>query len=251
MVRSLFGARAEQAGIPLRTVKAKQEDVREVVSNLTDHRGADDVIVAVGSAGAIGAAMGYIGRGAVLNLFGGLQKGQEMAGPTDAADRARLVEAIALAEEIGTAVPGVGCYCGPGPASLCSIPAAGLRLKAAMGGPRAVICAAENHNHAAEFLKAAVMEEIPGHERFAIRARVRFLNTVIGKMSGVMADADVILDRQMAPMAPGYPRAFLVEAFNRILISQIRFGVASGEPPFQSTMLRPNNGSLNRRHGPR
>jgi L-iditol 2-dehydrogenase len=80
LVRNLFGARAERAGILLRTVNAGQEDVREVVSALTDHQGADDVIVAVGSAGAITAAMGYIGRGAVLNLFGGLQRGQEVVG---------------------------------------------------------------------------------------------------------------------------------------------------------------------------
>jgi threonine dehydrogenase-like Zn-dependent dehydrogenase len=80
LVRRLFAARAEGAGILLRTVNAGREELRDVVADLTDHRGADDVIVAVGSAGAIAAAMGYIGRGAVLNLFGGLQKGQEMVG---------------------------------------------------------------------------------------------------------------------------------------------------------------------------
>jgi len=80
LVRRLFAARAEQAGILLRTVNAGHEEVRDVISALTDHQGADDVIIAVGSAGAIAAGMGYIGRGAVLNLFGGLQKGQEMVG---------------------------------------------------------------------------------------------------------------------------------------------------------------------------
>lgn len=80
VVRNLFGARAEQAGILLRTVNAGQEQVGDVVAALTDHQGADDVIIAVGSAGAIAAGMGYIGRGAVLNLFGGLQRGQEVVG---------------------------------------------------------------------------------------------------------------------------------------------------------------------------
>ena len=157
----------------------------------------------------------------------------EMADPATEADRARLVAAVAEAAEIGTAVPGVGYYCGAGPASICAILAAGLRRKAAQGGPRAVIYAAENHNHAAEILEAAVMGEIPAGERDAVRGRVRFLNTVVGKMSGVVADPDAIRDGHMATMTPAAPRAFLVEAFNRILISQIRFDDAPGEPPFQ------------------
>ncbi|PKO20515.1 MAG: hypothetical protein CVU38_19705 [Chloroflexi bacterium HGW-Chloroflexi-1] len=157
----------------------------------------------------------------------------EMAVPAVDADRSRLVEAVAQAEELSTAVPGVASYRSPGPGSIHRILAEGLRRKAATGGPRAVIYAAENHNHAAEILAAAVLEEVPAAERTAVRARVRFLNTVIGKMSGVVTDADAIRDRNMATMAPGYPRAFLVEAFNRILISQIRFDEMPGEPAFQ------------------
>jgi L-iditol 2-dehydrogenase len=47
---------------------------------LTDHRGADDVIVAVGSGKAIEIAQNYTARGAVLNLFGGLKKGEDIIG---------------------------------------------------------------------------------------------------------------------------------------------------------------------------
>ncbi len=161
--------------------------------------------------------------------------------PSDAEGRERLVAALAEATEIGTAVPSVRHYVSPEPGSLHRILAAGLHRKAAQGGPRAVVYAAENHNHAAEILAEAVFAEIPASERPAVRRRVRFLNTVIGKMSGVVADpleiatsfdsrpppsgedAGGFSAQKLAPIAPGLPRAFLVEAFNRILISQIRF----------------------------
>ncbi len=157
----------------------------------------------------------------------------EILDPADPADRERLVDAIAVAQEVGTAVPGVANYGDAGAASVCAVLAAGLRRKAAGGGPRAVVYAAENHNHAAEILEAAVMGELPAGERAAAGARVRFLNTVIGKMSGVVADGDAPAGGQLAMMVPGAPRGFLVEEFNRILVSQVRFGETPGQPPFQ------------------
>ncbi len=78
LVRSLFGARAAAQGIDLRPVNAQSVDVGALVNELSGYRGADDVIVAVGAAPAIATAQQYVGRGAVLNLFGGLKKGQEM-----------------------------------------------------------------------------------------------------------------------------------------------------------------------------
>jgi mannitol-1-phosphate 5-dehydrogenase len=47
-------------------------------------------------------------------------------------------------------------------------------------------------------------------------SRVQFLDTIIGKMSGAPEAA-----AGLAPIATGVPRAFLVEAFNRILIDQV------------------------------
>lgn len=151
--------------------------------------------------------------------------------PAQAADRARLVEAIAAAEEIGTAVPSVSFYVSAGESSLHRLLAEGLRRKARTGGPRAVIYAAENHNHAAEILQARVFEEIPPAEHEAVRAQVRFLNTVIGKMSGMIAGPDELRASGLAPVTPGSTRAFLVEAFNRILISRIDFG--AGADPYR------------------
>jgi len=79
-VRQLFGPRAQELGIALHAVNPSTEDVQQLVNLLTDHRGADDVIVAVGSGRAIESAQNYTARGGVLNLFGGLKKGQDVIG---------------------------------------------------------------------------------------------------------------------------------------------------------------------------
>ena len=62
---------------------------------------------------------------------------------------------------------------------------------------------------------------------------MRFLNTVIGKMSGVITGADELQMRKLATITPDNPRAFLVEAFNRILISQVKFPASDSEPRFE------------------
>lgn len=146
-----------------------------------------------------------------------------IAQPAVEADRDLLTAAVADAAEIGVAVPSVQSYVTSEPSSLHRILAAGLRQKARQGSRRAVVYAAENHNRAAEILEETVFSEIPAAEQAAVHRRVRFLNTVIGKMSGVVADPVEMQVRGLAPIAPGLSRAFLVEAFNRILISQIRF----------------------------
>jgi mannitol-1-phosphate/altronate dehydrogenase len=157
----------------------------------------------------------------------------EIQDPASATDRRVLVEAIAEAEEIGTAIPSVTYYTSEGPSSLHRILADGLREKVARSGPRAVVYTAENHNQAAEILESHVMAEIPEHEQAAVRSRVRFLNTVIGKMSGVVIDPQEIDTQQLTTTTPGEERAFLVEAFNRILISKIRFEKKGEKEPFR------------------
>jgi len=49
VVRKLFAARAAKAGVALPVVHAASTPVEKVVDELTNHLGADDVIVAVGS----------------------------------------------------------------------------------------------------------------------------------------------------------------------------------------------------------
>ncbi len=80
LVSKLFAARAERLGVALRTVQVTSTPVQNVVNELTNHLGADDVIVAVGSRKAVESAQTLVGRGAVLNLFGGLKKGEDIVG---------------------------------------------------------------------------------------------------------------------------------------------------------------------------
>ncbi len=80
LVERLFAERARQKGIELHTVDPAKRDLKSFVDGLTDGHGADDVIVAVGSRSAIESAQTICGRGAVLNLFGGLKKGEDIVG---------------------------------------------------------------------------------------------------------------------------------------------------------------------------
>lgn len=156
----------------------------------------------------------------------------EIYDPAVAADQERLIDALVRAQEIGTAIPSVTYYRSAGPGSLHRLLAEGLRRKADDDGPAAVIYTAENHNQAAELLEEAVLGEVPQAEQGAVRARVQFLNTVIGKMSGVTSDPDTIRKLGLATITPGDDRAFLVEVFNRILISRIELRVVAGGPLF-------------------
>ena len=76
-VRSLFGGRAERPGVVFSTVDAGAGAER-AVAEASGGRGADDVIVAVASAEAIRSAQRLVGRGGVLNLFGGLKQGEAL-----------------------------------------------------------------------------------------------------------------------------------------------------------------------------
>lgn len=80
LVRQLFAGRAEGLGVALHTVDPAETSIQALLDELTDSRGADDVIVAVGSRQAIETAQHYTGRGAVLNLFGGLKSGEDIVG---------------------------------------------------------------------------------------------------------------------------------------------------------------------------
>ena len=78
LVRQLFAEPAEALGVALHTVDPAEANIQALLDELTGNRGADDVIVAVGSRQAIDTAQHYTGRGAVLNLFGGLKSGEDI-----------------------------------------------------------------------------------------------------------------------------------------------------------------------------
>ena len=219
-----FGLGAIQTGLFLYEAMASKafdrlvvaEVIPEVVSQVRENRGFVDLNIA---------------------HAGGIEKAHigpvELYDPADAADRQRLVEALAEAHEIGTAVPGVKFYTSPGAESLARILAQGLQVKVEKNGPRAVIYTAENHNRAAEILQEQVLAQLDYSIYEAIAQKVGFLNTVIGKMSGVITDRNEIESFGLIPMFPGSQRAFVVEDFNRILISQVAFADNDREPPFQ------------------
>ncbi len=140
------------------------------------------------------------------------------------ADRERIVEAVAEASEMATALSSVNDYVGDGPASIHHLIAEGLKRKVEQGGPRVVIYTSENHTEAAEILEKVVSAELSEEERAAVARSSRFVNTVIGKMSRVVEDADEVRALALEPVTPGDTRAFLVEAYRHILVSKVAFG---------------------------
>ena len=146
--------------------------------------------------------------------------------------RRAIVEAVAAADELATALPSVAVYTAGGQSSVADLLAAGLAERRARtgGSAPAIVYTAENHNHAAEILEEHLRARVPAEAL----AGVQVLNTVIGKMSGVTADLPTIRRLGLATLTPDMPRAVLVEEFNRILISKVRLpGYQRGITVFQ------------------
>jgi len=139
--------------------------------------------------------------------------GVELLNPADPQDASALREALAQATEVATCLPSVSFYDSGADDSVAAFIAAGLRRREAEA---TIVYAAENNNHAAEILREAVSHRLGTTPP----DRAEFLNTVIGKMSRVVQDPAEIAELNMAPIAPGIDRAFLVEEFNRILVSK-------------------------------
>lgn len=147
----------------------------------------------------------------------------EIFNPNDENERRILVNALAEADEIATALPSVAFYNTGGAKSVAALLAEGINKRLSAGqDKRAVIYAAENHNHAAEIL-AETMAPFLGKSAAESVNYVQCLNTVIGKMSGVVADESQINEQKLKRVAGEAGRCFLVEEFNRILISKIRW----------------------------
>jgi hypothetical protein len=138
--------------------------------------------------------------------------GLELYNPRVPEDRARIMAAVADSSEMATAVPSVKVYGAGGEASIAAMIAAGARP-----GRQRVVYTAENNNYAAEALQAEVGRLAPAGSL----AELQILNTVIGKMSGVVSSADEMRRLGLAPLVPGFDKCVLVEEFNRILITRI------------------------------
>jgi len=135
--------------------------------------------------------------------------GVELLNPNVPADRDALLDVLKQSTEIVTSLPSVKFYESGGKNSIASIIGEGLRKDT-------ILYAAENNNHAAEILQKAVAAGARGSQH----KKVQFLNTVIGKMSRVVTDPGEIAELELKTITPGLARAFLVEKFNRILVSR-------------------------------
>jgi mannitol-1-phosphate 5-dehydrogenase len=136
----------------------------------------------------------------------------ELFNPRVAADRESVVSAIAESDELGTAIPSVDYYSAGGSASIAAMLAQGARS----GRPR-IVYTAENNNFAAEILREKIQAFAPGEEF----RNLQCLDTVIGKMSGVVSSVAEMKRLGLEPLVPGFEKCVLVEKFNRILISRI------------------------------
>lgn len=144
--------------------------------------------------------------------------GVEILDPSQEDDRKLLIQAVAEATDIATALPSVDFFERGGPTAPAGIMAAGLTEKARTGKPPAVIFTGENNIQAAELLEKSIRRRAEGID---LAQHCQCLNTVIGKMSQVVTDPAMIKERRLVPSTPDSAKAFLVEEFNRILISRI------------------------------
>jgi mannitol-1-phosphate 5-dehydrogenase len=149
--------------------------------------------------------------------------GVELLNPSVPKDRRILLEVLAQSTEITTCLPSINFYDG-----IASLIADGLKNSRAKA---TIIYTAENHNRAAEILEGKISHEFTRtgtnfekEEFVKIRGKnqVQFLNTVIGKMSRVVDDSAEITQLGLKTITPGFKRAFLVEEFNRILVTRTR-----------------------------
>ena len=203
-----------------------------------------EVIAAVREAG------GYYG----LNIAGEdavmpVQVGPvEMLNLYDPAEREQLIAALAEAGEVVTALSSVDDYAVKG---VAEVVAQGL-VRQLEHDPCApcIFYAAENHHHAAERLQDAIWHALPStvtlEQRQQLRTRTAFLNTVIGKMSGIVSG--IVAADGLTPIVAGGERAFLVEAFDTILVSACPFTRRLDRlvekpdlPPFEEAKLYGHN----------
>jgi len=164
-------------------------------------------------------------------------------------DEAELVvDAIASADELASALPSVAFYRTDNGSSPHRLLAEGLRRRTRTT-PLIVFCA-ENHRSAAELLEAAVLDAVPADERDVVTGRARYVDIVIGKMSGVITDAEELRQRDLAPITSAADPALLVEEFDRILVSRVGKGSHPGMPvlrevddlaPFEDAKLLGHN----------
>lgn len=142
--------------------------------------------------------------------------GLEIYNPLVPADREKLLEAIASANELCTALPSYTLY-DSGEDPVASLLAEGIQKKLNNNTlPPAVVYAAENDGRAAFRLSQVCKKYLSS----GFEERVSFSETVIAKMCSVVLDPDRISDEKLREVTIGSQKSFLVEAFDQILIEE-------------------------------
>ncbi len=140
-------------------------------------------------------------------------EGLRILNPRVEEDRLAIGKLVKDADEMATAIPSVAHYGAGGESSVASLIARNVDPVRTR-----ILYAAENHNFAAELLRAAIL----GHVTESRLDGLEILNTVIGKMSGVIQSREEMSALGIEPIVPGWTRAILVEEFSRILVSRPR-----------------------------
>jgi mannitol-1-phosphate 5-dehydrogenase len=150
-------------------------------------------------------------------------KGINLLNPNANTDRRKLIEMISGADEIATALPSIDFYNKGDSGSVVNIIKEGLLLRWKTNiNKRTIIYLAENNNHAAEIFLRKLSSVVPEQYRQNLQ-NIQCLNTVIGKMSGIVKENSKIGKLHLAPVSKGMQHCFLVEEFNRILISKVKW----------------------------
>ncbi|MFK8034219.1 MAG: hypothetical protein AB8B94_08750 [Hyphomicrobiales bacterium] len=143
-------------------------------------------------------------------------------------DLALLHSNLVSAEEISVAVSSVDDYVTDAPNSLHVLLANAIAEKLRSTSPRTLIYSSENHNDAASLLEKAILSALPEQDRAKALNVFQTVDTVIGKMSRVITNIDEINDTGLTTSSPNGSQAFLVESFNKILMSEVELERTSG-----------------------
>lgn len=138
--------------------------------------------------------------------------GFEIYNPTDQKDLAAIASAIREADEMATAIPSTDFY------DLGDNSLARLLAENVNPGKPQIIYTSENNNYAAEVL----LDKMKAYTDDRRLRHFQTINTVIGKMGGVIQDDVTVRELGLDRMTPESKTAVLVEEFNHIIISKIR-----------------------------
>ena len=137
--------------------------------------------------------------------------GFEIYNPDDTVDHDAIKAAIKESDEMATAVPSIDVY------DLGKYSIAKLLAENINPAKSQILYAAENNNYAAEIL----VEKMKLYTDEKRMKQFQAINTVIGKMGGVIFDKDTIAELNLNLMTPYSQAAILVEEFNNIIVSKV------------------------------